>query len=72
MEPMVDYKSTLNRKEIDLFLDAEESPVALMKRLLDRVLLSPATPLPQPHMPRNNVVHTKAFNDYFVFRRGEK
>ena len=33
-----------HRKEIDLFLDAEESPVALVKRLLDRVLLSPATP----------------------------
>lgn len=44
MEPMVEYKSTLNRKEIDLFLDAEESPEALMKGLLDRVLLCPATP----------------------------
>ena len=44
MEPMEDYKSTLNRKEIDLFLDAEESPEALMKGLLDRVLLSPSTP----------------------------
>ena len=44
MELMVDYKSTLNRKEIDLFLDAEESPEALIKDLLDRVLLCSATP----------------------------